>query len=127
MSSDLVEVPRTNDLLASLAVAVGLPLIMLAGIFNGFRPASLSSHGSMLASNGSGPGPARNWSPEMSAMNARLDEAEQRNAMLDAELEKLLSEIRQARDEARIAGKNKRRSRLFIANASKDLPFKSPV
>ncbi len=104
--NEIIDIPRSNDLLASLAVAVGLPLIMLAGIFNGLRPASVSQKASILATvtTGSSPGgPVKNWSPELSAMQARLDEAEQRNAILDAELEKLLSEIRQVRDEARLA------------------------
>ena len=109
MNSESFEVPRTNDILASLVVAVGLPLIMLAGIFQGFGPASLRHDGPLLASatvgtaSSPGQGPGGSVSPELSAMQSRLEEAEQRNAMLDSELERLLSEIGQARDEARLA------------------------
>jgi len=103
--SEIIEIPRSHDLFASLAVAVGLPLIMLAGILKGLNPDPVARRASILATTngGSSAGPGRNWSPELSAMQARLDEAEQRNAILDAELEKLLSEIRQAREEARLA------------------------
>lgn len=105
MTTEPIEVPRTNDLLASLAVAIGLPLIMLAGIFHGFRLPAFKHDSAMLASTTTGAGPSQGpvISPEFSAMQARLEEAEQRNAMLDAELEKLTSEISQARDEARLA------------------------
>jgi chromosome segregation ATPase len=114
--SEIVEIPRGNDLLASLAVAVGLPLIMLAGVLKGLNPDRVETRSALLSTTAAGTGGAgganRNWSPELSALQARLDESEQRNAMLDAELEKLLSEIREVREVARLARQEQAESEI---------------
>jgi chromosome segregation ATPase len=105
-----------GDLLASLAVAVGLPLVILAGIVTDFRPAAAPSAGTSGATAPPPPDPAPatvadpdpdsrylKWTPEMSAMKAVADAAERRSALLEAQTDRLMADLRKARDTARQA------------------------
>jgi len=100
-----------GDLLASLAVAIGLPLVILAGIVTDFRPSATTGPSGTSQPPANPPLAAaddeelrfRKWTPEMSAMKAVADAAERRSSLLEAQTDRMMADLRKARDTARQA------------------------